>query len=182
MRAEVRGAGGPRGVGGEERVEVAALEGEEGEPGGAGGLVLCSSPTHFPNLLGSCRGIPRRPFDSSSNKTMRLRSSRLFFPLSRSHAAPRIPWRHSPVQVRNQRIQRERRLVMLILPPNRAVAVTAGRGEVEIDADDEQEEPGDEGEDLVGGEGLGAVGFMLGEGVDWREGMVSVIWGMDRGF
>ena len=33
VRAEVRGAGGPGGVAGEEGIEVASLEGEEGDPG-----------------------------------------------------------------------------------------------------------------------------------------------------
>ena len=46
--------------------------------------------------------------------------------------------------------------------------MTGWRGEVEVDADDEHEQPGDDGEDLVGGEGLRAVGFVLGEGVYWR--------------
>ena len=74
----------------------------------------------------------------------------------------------SPIQIRSQRIQRERRLVVLILLPDRMIALAGGGGEVEVDADDEHEQPGDDGEDLVGGEGLRAVRFLFGEGVHWR--------------
>ena len=36
-----------------------------------------------------------------------------------------------------------------------------------VDGDDDGEEPGDEGEDLVGQDGVGAVRLPLGEGVVW---------------
>lgn len=47
-----------------------------------------------------------------------------------------------------------------------------------VDGDDERQQPGQDGEDLVGDDGIGAVGLPLGEGVDcWFASDISMLRG-----
>lgn len=73
-----------------------------------------------------------------------------------------------PVDGRNDRVQLKGCMPTLVLPPDGVVWVFAIVWGVEgvVDAGCDSEEPGDDGEDLVGPDGFGIVGIAAGKGVD----------------
>ena len=71
-----------------------------------------------------------------------------------------------PVDVDDDRTERKGRRVCCILAPDGARVPASRRGiPGEVDVDDVDEQPGDEGQDLEGHDGLRAVLIPLGEGV-----------------
>lgn len=74
-----------------------------------------------------------------------------------------------PVDGGNDGVQSKSRVVGMVLTPDRSLVglVIVGSVEGVVDAGDHRQQVGNDGQDLVGGNGSGVVGVSLGEGVDW---------------
>lgn len=77
----------------------------------------------------------------------------------------------APVQRAHQGIEGEGGRECLVLTPDGVAPeldIVLGYGKGVVDAGDDDEEPGDDGEDFVGPDSLDALGFASSEGVCWR--------------
>lgn len=73
-------------------------------------------------------------------------------------------------------VHSEGRVVVVILPPDLTPCPDAIVGAVErvVERDDDGEQPGGDGQDLVRDDRVLGVGFALGEGIDYRRGQTQL--------